>query len=98
MLSRSVASDSFVTPWTVACQAPLSMGLSQQEDWGGLSFPTPGALPNSGMEPTPPAAPALAGGFSTTESPGSSLNRSRTNLKTNKQTITASLEGKILPN
>ena len=33
------------TPWTVACQAPLSMGFSRQESWSGLSFPAPGDLP-----------------------------------------------------
>ena len=39
-----------MTPWTVACQAPLSMGFSRQEYWSGLQFPSPGDLPNSGME------------------------------------------------
>ena len=48
----------FVTPWTVACQAPLSMGLSRQEYWSGLPFPTPGDLPNPGMEL---GSPALGG-------------------------------------
>ena len=56
----------FVTPWTVARQAPLSMGLPRQEYWSGLPFPSPGALLDSGIERTPPA---LSGGFSTTESP-----------------------------
>ena len=47
----------FVTPWTVALQAPvarqapLSMGFSRQEYWSGLPFPSPGDLPNSGIEP-----------------------------------------------
>ena len=41
----------FVTLWTVACQAPLSMGFSKQEYWSGLSFPSPGDLPNPGIEP-----------------------------------------------
>ena len=45
-------SDSFVTPWSVACQAPLSMGFSRQESWSGLQFPTPGDLPDLGIEPT----------------------------------------------
>ena len=49
----------FVTPWTVACQAPLSMGFSRQEYWNGLPFPTPGYLPNPGIEPEAPAVPAL---------------------------------------
>ena len=40
-----------VTPWTVACQAPLSMGFSSQEYWSGLPCPPPGDLPNPGMEP-----------------------------------------------
>ena len=41
----------FATLWTVACQAPLSMGLSRQEYWSGLPFPSPGSLPNPGIEP-----------------------------------------------
>ena len=44
-----------VTPWTVACQAPLSMGFSRQEYWSGLPFPSPGDLPNPGTEPRSPA-------------------------------------------
>ena len=43
-------SDSFVTPLTVACQAPLSMGFPRQEYRRGLPFPSPGDLPNSGTE------------------------------------------------
>ena len=46
------------------------MGLSRQEYWSGLLFPSPGDLPNPGMEPTPPTSPALAGELFTTESPG----------------------------
>ena len=42
----------FMTPWTVACQPPLSIGLSRQEYWSGLPFPSPGALPNPGIEPS----------------------------------------------
>ena len=53
----------FVTPWTVALQAPLSMGFSRQEHWSGLSCPLPGDLPDSGIEL---AIPALAGELSTT--------------------------------
>ena len=41
---------SFVTPWTVDCQAPLSMGFCRQEYWSGLPFPTPGYLPNPGID------------------------------------------------
>ena len=56
-----------VTPWTVACQAPLSMEFSRQEYWSGLPFPPPEDLPDPGIEPV---SPALAGGFFTTEAPG----------------------------
>ena len=48
-----------VTPWTLACQAPLSMGFPRQEYWNGLSFPPPGDLPNPGINPTSPVSPAL---------------------------------------
>ena len=50
---------SFVTPWTVACQAPLSMGFSRQECWSGLPFPSPGDLPGPGIEPTSPVFPCI---------------------------------------
>ena len=60
-------SDSFMTPMTVACQAPLSMGFSRQDYWSGLPFLPPGDLPNPGMEPTSRVSSALAGGFFTTE-------------------------------
>ena len=46
------------TPWTVACQAPLSMGFSRQEYWSGLPLPSPGNLPNPGIEPGSPALKA----------------------------------------
>ena len=48
----------FVTPWTVAHQAPLSMGFSRQEYWSGLPFPSPGDLPNPGIKPGSPALQA----------------------------------------
>ena len=63
-------SDSFRSPGTVAHYAPLSMGFSREEYWSGLPFPTPGDLPDSGMEPMSPASPALAGRFFTTEPSG----------------------------
>ena len=44
----------FVTPWTVVHQAPLSMGFSRQEYWSGLPFPSPGELPDPGIEPRSP--------------------------------------------
>ena len=52
----------FGTPWTVAHQAPLSVGFSRQEYWSGLPFPTPGDLPSPEIEPE---SPALAGRFFT---------------------------------
>ena len=48
-------SDSFVTPWTVACEAPLSMKFPREEYWSGLLFPSPGDLPDPGIEPASPA-------------------------------------------
>ena len=45
----------FATPWTVAYQAPPSMGFSRQKYWSGLPFPTPGDLPDPGIKPGPPA-------------------------------------------
>ena len=59
----------FANPWTVARQAPLSMGFFRQEYWSGLPFPTPGALPDLGIEPTSLASSALAGRFFTTVLP-----------------------------
>ena len=46
------------TTWTLACQAPLSTGFSRQEYWRGLPFPSPGDLPNPGIEPGSPALQA----------------------------------------
>ena len=53
-LSRSVVSNA-VTSWTVAHQAPLFMGFSRQEYWSGLPFPSPGDLPDPGIEPGSPS-------------------------------------------
>ena len=50
----------FATPWTVAHQASLSMGFSRQEYWRGLLFPSPGDLPDPGIEPRSPALRADA--------------------------------------
>ena len=52
--------------WTVAHQAPLSMGFYRQEYWSGSPCPPPGDLPNPGIEPVSLMSPALAGGFFTT--------------------------------
>ena len=59
MLSCFSRVQLFMTLWTVACQAPLSMGLSRQEYWSGLPCPPPGDLPDPEIEPTSPVAPAL---------------------------------------
>ena len=56
----------FVSLWTVAHQAPLSMGFSWQEYWSGFPCPPPGDLPNPGIEPESLTSLALAGGFFTT--------------------------------
>ena len=63
-----------VTPWTVAHQAPLSMGFSRQEYWSGLPFPSPGDLPDPGIEPMSLTSPSLTGGFFITEPPGNPMN------------------------
>ena len=57
----------FATPWTVAYQAPPSMGFSRQESWSRLPFPSPGDLPDPGIEPQSPAFQADA---LTSEPPG----------------------------
>ena len=59
----------FVTPWTVAYQAPLYMRFSRREDWSGLPFPSPGDLPNPGIEP---GSPALEADALPSEPPGKS--------------------------
>ena len=61
----------FATPWTVAYQAPPSMGFSRQEYWSGLLFPSPGDLPNPGIKPK---SPALQADALTSELPGYSKN------------------------
>ena len=49
-----------MTPWTVACQSPLSMGFSRQEYWSGSPYPPPGDLPNPGIEPVSLMSPLQA--------------------------------------
>ena len=56
--------STLATPWTVACQAPPSIGFSRQEYWNGLPFPSAGDLPDLGIEP---ASPALQADFLLTE-------------------------------
>ena len=60
----------YVTSWTAAHQAPMSVEFSRQEYWSGLPFSFPGDLPNPGIKPTSPASPGLVGRFFTTEPPG----------------------------
>ena len=60
----------FATLWTVAFQAPLSMGFSRQEYWSGLLCPPPGNLLDPGIEPTSPVSPALHANSLPTEPPG----------------------------
>ena len=63
----------FATPWTVARQAPLSMVFPRQEYWRGLPFPSPGNLPDLGIEATSLVPPALIGEFFITAAPGKPL-------------------------
>ena len=56
----------FVIIWTIVCQVPLSMEFSRQEYWNGFPCPSPGDLPNPGIEPMSPVSPALVGRFFTT--------------------------------
>ena len=65
-VSHSVVSNS-ATPWTIACQAPLSMDFSRQEYWSGLPFPSPGDLSDPGIEPT---CPVLQADSLQSEAPG----------------------------
>ena len=65
----------FVTPWTVARQAPLSMGFSRQEYWSEVPFPPPGDLSDPGIKHGSPSFPALAGGFFTTMTPWEPLEK-----------------------
>ena len=71
LLSKRVKSLShvqlFATPWTVTYQAPPSVGFSRQEYWSGLPFPSPGDLPDPGIEP---GSPALQADALTSEPPG----------------------------
>ena len=66
LFSCSVMSDSFVTPWTVACQASPFMGFPKREYWSGSPFPPPGDLPHPGIKLV---SPALVGRFFTPEPP-----------------------------
>ena len=60
---HTLLSQTLATPWTVADQAPLSLGFSRQEYWSRLPCPSSGDLPDSGIEPVASVSPALARGF-----------------------------------
>ena len=66
VLSRCCRVRLFVTLWTVAHRAPLSLEFSRQEYWSGLPCPPPGTLPHPGIEPVSYTSPSLAGRFFTT--------------------------------
>ena len=63
VLSRFSRVRLFVTPWTVACQAPLSKGFSKQEYWSGLPCAPPGDLPHPGIKPVSPYISCIGRGF-----------------------------------
>ena len=62
-----------MTPWSVPHQVPLSMGVSRHEYWSELPCPSPGDLPDRGIEPESLASPELGGGFFTTNTPGKGI-------------------------
>ena len=67
-----------MTLWTIAYQAPMSMGFSRQEYWSGLPFPSPGDLPDPGMEP---GSPTLQADTLLSEPPGKSREYERWTIK-----------------
>ena len=75
LLSPSVLSNSFATPWSVAYQASLSLGFSWQEYWSRLPFPPPGDLPDPRIKRASLMSPALAGGFFATSATWEGLRR-----------------------
>ena len=87
----------FATLWTVARQAPLSMGSSRQEYWSGEPFPSPGDLLNPGIKPESLTSPALAGGFFTTSATWKVLNRSNTTVDSTTPTHTTKENKQKMP-
>ena len=85
MLSHFSCVQLFVTPWTVAHQAPLSMGFSRQEYWSGLPFPSPGNLPDPGIKPGSPALQADSLPF---EPSGKTYTNTHTHIHTHTHTHT----------
>ena len=81
----SVESDS-ASSWTVACQAPLSMGVSRQEYWSEWTFSSPGDLPDPGIKPTSLAPSALAGGFFTISTIWEAIQLAKHAMKENRYT------------
>ena len=73
-----------MTLWTVACQASLSIGFPRQKYWSGLPFPSPGDLPNPGIEPT---SPALASRAFTTDPPAKPRDYDTMMIKKEKEII-----------
>ena len=70
----------FVTPWTVAYQAPLSIGFSRQEYWRRLPFPSPGDLPDPGIKAVSLMSPSLADGFFNTRATWEALSTTGANI------------------
>ena len=89
-------SNSFTTPWTVACKASLSMGFPRQEHWSGLSFPSPGHLPNPEIKPH---VLHWQEDFFTTEPPGKSTVKIRAEIneiETNRRPTSPSWRRSVL--
>ena len=81
MLSRFQLCPTSCDPWTVALQAPLSMGFFRQEYWSGLPCPPPGDILNPGIKLSSLTTPALAGGFFTTSATWENQGLSRVSNK-----------------
>ena len=73
LLSHFSRVQLLATPWTVACQAPLSVGFFRNEYWSGLPFPSPGDLLNPGIKPASLTSPVLAAGSLPLAPPGSQV-------------------------
>ena len=82
-----------LTPWTIAYQTPLSMGFSRQEYCSGLPFPSPGDLPNPGIEP---GSPALQADALPSEPPGKSLHKDNCNWNSGVGGTSANLNNTVL--
>ena len=80
MLSHFIHVVFFATPWTTACQAPLSMGFSRQEFWNGFLCPPARNLPGPGIEPASPVSPAFQVDSLPTEPPGMAIHHKSVKL------------------